>query len=139
MACGLEQKSELEMADAGLVVVIDDDPPVLEALALVIEDAGFDVVAVTTAEAARAALRGRRPDIVIADYRLETGLTGSDVIRMLRAEFGRTIPGILLTGDTSPDRLSEAERSGFALLHKPIRPAEVVAIVDRLQLSRRSA
>lgn len=133
MACGLEQKSELEMADAGLVVVIDDDPPVLEALALVIEDAGFDVVAVTTAEAARAALRGRRPDIVIADYRLETGLTGSDVIRMLRAEFGRTIPGILLTGDTSPERQTDAHADHLHLLHKPVLPGTLIALLRKVR------
>jgi two-component system CheB/CheR fusion protein len=79
------------------------------------------------------------PDVILADYRLGGGDTGNEAIRRLRRALGRHIPGILLTGDTSPDRLSEAERSGFELLHKPIRPAEVVAIVDRLQLSRRSA
>lgn len=58
------------------------------------------------------------PDLVIADYTLAHGERGTDVIAVTR-RYG-TAAAILLTGDTSPDRLAEAERSGSRLLHKPV-------------------
>jgi hypothetical protein len=47
------------------------------------------------------------------------------VIERLRNEYNDTIPGMLITGDTAPDRIKEAEASGYLLLHKPV-PNEVL-------------
>ncbi|MNW03871.1 hypothetical protein D3C71_1998680 [compost metagenome] len=55
--------------------------------------------------------------------------TGADAIRHLRDAFGLAVPGIILTGDTSPERIREASRSGFFLLHKPIAPPDLAAAV----------
>ena len=40
------------------------------------------------------------------------------------------IPGILLTGDTDPERIASANHSGFSLLHKPVDPAILVATIQ---------
>jgi CheY-like chemotaxis protein len=66
-------------------------------------------------------------DLLITDYRLENGVTGGDVIRAVRAalrmahpEHSFELPAIIITGDTDPARLSQAQGVGATLLHKPI-------------------
>lgn len=110
-----------------VVLVIDDEPMVLYGLTLVLEQLGWEVVAAASAEEAVQRLRAGRksPDVIIADYRLRDCRTGAEAIRAVHAMTGRAVPALLLTGDTSPDRLKEARRSGFTLLHKPISIGEL--------------
>ncbi|MBB3268371.1 two-component system CheB/CheR fusion protein [Azospirillum sp. OGB3] len=112
------------------VLVIDDDPVVLDSIRQYLERYEFDVFgAVDRAAALVLFTRQRPPDLVIADYRLAGAETGADAIRHLRDAFGLAVPGIILTGDTSPERIREASRSGFSLLHKPIAPPDLAAAV----------
>ena len=60
------------------------------------------------------------PRLIVCDYRLRENETGSTVIERLRNEYNDEIPGMLITGDTAPDRLKEAQASGYLLLHKPV-------------------
>jgi len=115
----------------GVIVVIDDEPDVLDALQMIIESWGFRVAAATEAAAALDRLRalGEPPALILADHRLR-GSTGCDAIALLRRETGAAVPGIILTGDTSPDRLKQAHAAGLVLLHKPVRPAALRAAVD---------
>ena len=74
-------------------------------------------------------------DLIITDYRLGDGATGLDAIDALCAHIGRSVPAIIVTGDTSPSRIKEATASGHRLLHKPItgeqlHEAIVAACVD---------
>lgn len=72
---------------------------------------------------------GVEPDLVLADYRLPDGATGLMAMDTVRRRLGRDVPGILLTGDTSSDRLREAASAQCALLHKPIQPHSLQAAV----------
>lgn len=103
------------------VAIIEDDHLVLTGLRMMLEFTGCDVVAASSADEAVAAMEktGKSPQAVIADYRLGCGKRGTDAIRDLQRAIGTEIPGIILTGDTSPDRIREARASGFLLLHKP--------------------
>lgn len=119
----------------GLVFVIDDEPSVLKGLRLVIQDWGFAVLTARTELEAIDILNGRNqaPDIIIADYRLRGICNGAQVVAHLRQTFGRAIPCILITGDTAPERIREANDHGFTLLHKPVEPTRLhAAIADRL-------
>jgi signal transduction histidine kinase/CheY-like chemotaxis protein len=108
------------------IVVVDDEPDVLDALVVLLRAWGHSVYAGATAEAACAAHRkasaeGAAPvDLILTDYRLGAGATGSAAIETILAHLGRRIPAIIVTGDTSPLRLGEAAESGHRLLHKPI-------------------
>jgi hypothetical protein len=64
-------------------------------------------------------------DLIVADYRLGEGATGLDAIEALCAHIGRSVPAIIVTGDTSPSRIKEATASGHRLLHKPITGEEL--------------
>ena len=69
--------------------------------------------------------RAHAPGLVISDYRLREQRTGAEAIAAVRAELGHDVPALLITGDTAPERLREAEASGVALLHKPVAPADL--------------
>jgi len=57
---------------------------------------------------------------------------GSAVIERLRNEYNDFIPGMLITGDTAPDRIKEAQASGYLLLHKPVANEVLHAAIARL-------
>jgi PAS domain S-box-containing protein len=115
----------------GLVFVIDDEPSVLKGLRLVIEDWGYTVLTARTELEAISILNGRNqaPDIIIADYRLRGICNGAQVVTHIRQTFGEQVPCILITGDTAPERIREANEHGFTLLHKPVEPAELRAAI----------
>jgi two-component system, sensor histidine kinase len=113
-------------------LVVDDDVDVQQALKSRLEARGWTV---RTASAADDALRlwrgGWRPDIVLADYRLDDEHSGVDLVAALRAE-GCEAPALIITGDTAPERLAQLARSGLEVLHKPVSDALLVQAVARL-------
>ena len=78
-----------------------------------------------------------RPDLIICDYRLREGENGIHAISRLQSEYNEDIPAILITGDTAPDRLKEAQASGLLLLHKPVANSVLRAAVGNLMHASR--
>ena len=76
-----------------------------------------------------------RPALILCDYRLREGENGLVVIKRIREEYDETIPAILITGDTAPDRLTEAKASGLLLMHKPVSNGKLRAAIGNLILS----
>ena len=91
---------------------------------------------VVSADSASAALEvlghDSRPDLIISDYRLSNGRTGIETIEELRAALRSPIPAFLISGDTDPERLRDARAGGYHLLHKPVRPMALRAMVSQL-------
>jgi CheY-like chemotaxis protein len=91
-----------------LVVVIDDDPLILEATGGLLQSWGCCVVTAQSCEEALVRLAeteaGRRPDVIVSDYQLSRGLTGIDAIERLRSAFPNPIPALLISGDASSPR-----------------------------------
>ncbi|NUB07230.1 response regulator [Azospirillum sp. Vi22] len=103
------------------VLVVEDDPIVRDGLCAMIRQWGHEVFpAASFGEAVEALRRHPDPDVIVADYRLGEGHTGTETIREVRRRSKRPIPGILVTGDTAPERLAEAEAGKFSILHKPV-------------------
>lgn len=117
-----------------LLLAIDDDPAQLEAMSALFRRWGYKVLAADSAPAALAVFTHseRAPSAIIADYRLRDGFTGADAIRYIRKRLGRRVPGLILTGDTEPARLVEANASGFELLYKPIEAEQLRQAIERL-------
>ncbi|PIW29299.1 MAG: hypothetical protein COW30_05365 [Rhodospirillales bacterium CG15_BIG_FIL_POST_REV_8_21_14_020_66_15] len=133
-----------EHADvAGAVVVgIDDEADIRDALGLLLTGWGYDAVVAGSAVEAIAKLEQerKRPDLVVADYRLKLGHTGADAILAIRHVWGGDVPGFLLTGDTGPDRLREAAASGFDVMHKPIQPEKLrLMVAESIARARHAA
>ncbi len=116
------------------VLVLDDDAAVLEAMRSLLEGWGCTVSTTASPEEAEAALAGREgpPEALIVDYRLRQHASGIDTVRRLQALAGRRIPALVITGDTAPDRLREAQESGYPLLHKPVKAVQLRATLLRI-------
>jgi signal transduction histidine kinase/CheY-like chemotaxis protein len=124
------------------ILVVDDDPEVLLAMREQLEDWGYSVEAALKLEQALALISPDEPalDLILADYRLGDGITGDQAIGAIRGRLGYDVPGLLITGDTAPDRLREAHLSGFLLLHKPVSPATLHhAIADAMAADNQGA
>ena len=123
----------MDASDRKLVVVIDDDPLVLEGMAGLFRSWGYQLVAGTDDEAlAGVADRDRPPDLIVSDYHLSGGKTGIEVIEGLRRTLSAEIPAFLVSGDTSPELLRQARASGYHLLHKPVDPMTLRAMVSHV-------
>lgn len=122
---------------AGFLVVIDDERAIRDAMSSLLREWGHEVVAAESGDEIMRRLTDHpmRPDLIICDYRLRNGEHGIEVIERLRAEYNETIPAMLITGDTAPDRLTEAQASGLLLLHKPVSNGRLRAAAIRLMAS----
>ena len=118
----------------GLIVVVDDERAIRQATASLLTGWGFHVVAAASGDEAVARLSAASapPDLIICDYRLRGEENGLGAIERLRSEFNQSIPAMLITGDTAPDRLAEAQASGLLLLHKPVSNSKLRAAIVNL-------
>jgi signal transduction histidine kinase/CheY-like chemotaxis protein len=104
------------------VALVDDEQLILDATHLLLEHWGCSVMSATSGSnmVEQLAHCARVPDVIISDYRLRDPDNGYDVIQLLRSEFNQDIPAILVTGDTSPQRIQTLLSTGLQVLHKPV-------------------
>jgi CheY-like chemotaxis protein len=115
-----------------LIVVIDDDALTLEGTGGLLRSWGCRVVTGQSDREALTKLNGNKPDLIISDYHLQEGRSGIDAISELRDAFGRHVPAFLISGDISQERLRETHGATHHLLHKPVNPMTLRAIMTRL-------
>ncbi len=129
----LESTTPFDLSHA-LVLVIDDEAAVQDGMAAVLRKWGCDVLTAGSGEEMLAKLVGvrRLPDLIVSDYRLRGKENGIQVVELLRNEFNLDVPALLVTGDTAPDRLRDAEASGLPILHKPVNPARLRTLIANL-------
>ena len=118
-----------------LLVVIDDDLSVRESTRALFEHWGCRVVAGASLDGVQRELEraGRRPDGIVADYRLPEGRTGIEAIRALQPPHGDRVPSLIITGDTASEPLRALQVSGVQLLHKPVAPAKFRAFLNNVR------
>jgi signal transduction histidine kinase len=120
--------------DKRLVVMIEDDPAVKSGLEVLLKSWGASVIAFDTLAACRSWAQAAepsmlQPDLIIADYRLESGHTGVEAIRALRGMLDRPIPAIVVTGSVLSNHEREAHEHDFHLLLKPVVPNKLRAMI----------
>ena len=79
--------------------------------------------------AAAAAQKVIRPDLLIVDFRLESGHTGLEVIETMRRTFGPSLPAVIVTGSLMSNQEGEAHAHDFHLLLKPVVPTKLRAMI----------
>ena len=119
------------------VLVVEDSPETLRALAAVLHEAGATVVTAGSAPAALARFEQERPDLIVSDVGLPE-INGYQFIAQLReAERARSltrVPALALTAFAGEDTARKALRSGFQqCLSKPIEPVELVTALAELK------
>lgn len=120
-------------SDRGLIVVVDDNMPVLEATRALLANWGYGVVTASSVTAAvdRLARSGRCPDLLICDA--STGdAAAAAMIDGIRELLRVPIPALIVSADTFPERLRQLHASGHHVLHKPIAPASLRATLEKL-------
>jgi signal transduction histidine kinase/CheY-like chemotaxis protein len=122
------------------VLCIDNEARVREAMATLLAGWGCEVAtAASQAEALqRVSQVGRVPDLVLADLHLDAE-DGLDVIEALRAAWGRAVPAALVTADRDPTLRLRARARYTELLHKPVRPAALRALLRLREKSQATA
>ena len=107
------------------ILVIDDEIVVLKAMKLQLESWGCDVKTFTNHFDALDTIKNEnyRPELISIDYRLENNLNGMEVIQDILTDLGSNTHVIIISAETSPDRLKEIQETGCNLLHKPVSPA----------------
>ena len=118
------------------ILLIEDELHVQEAMTVLLQSWGHEVVAVSSE--GEALTIAPMPDVVIADYRLRENRTGFEALHRIGSLWGQAIPSLIVTGDTSPERSRQAQESGFAFLHKPVAPGKLRAFLRGVQRARRT-
>ena len=117
----------------GTVLIVEDDPEVLEMLQLLFDADGHrTVVAADGHKALELAAQLSVLDLIIADYNLPKGLNGLETIARLQEQAHHAVPAIILTGDISTDSLREIAGHGCVHLNKPVRAKELTGLAQRL-------
>jgi signal transduction histidine kinase len=115
------------------VLLIDDDAMVREGAGLLLGQWGVEVaLAADLTEAQRLLADGAPFDICLTDYRLPGELNGLTVIARLSALPGAPRAFCLVTGDMGADVLAAAAEAGVPIIHKPLHPARLRALLNHL-------
>lgn len=116
------------------IIVIDDEQAVRDGMQAVLENWGCVTILAGSEEEALEKLNdGNSPQLIIVDYRLRDGKNGAEAIENIQRKIGKKIPALIITGDTGPNRLREAEASGYTLMHKPVQPAKLRTYLRHVQ------
>lgn len=115
------------------ILVVDDEHAVADATARLLRHWGHVVeVAAGPESARRRCARGLQPDLLIVDEALAEAGSGIELVQALRAQTGRRLPALLVSGDGSPALRRRAYEAGLPLLVKPVEPGLLAACVDSL-------
>lgn len=114
-----------------IVALVEDDPDIREVTTDLMQQWGCKVIAGEYAEDVMRKLdvAELRPDLLVCDFRLPYGMTAIHVIKRMRELWGEDLPAVVLTGDTASETLQEIHDSDAILLHKPIAPIRLRAMM----------
>lgn len=101
------------------VLVVDDEKAVRTGLRILLEELECNCIEASGTRQAAQVVKHTRPDLVLADFRLRGTDSGIDTIAAVRTRWP-DVYAVLVSGDTAPDRLQEAQRAGIRLIHKPL-------------------
>ena len=114
------------------ILVIEDEASVLQGMRELLTRWGCEVLLAPETGTAIELARNHPPDLIVADLRLRRGSSGVEAIESVRNALARTIPALIITGDTSVATLKQARLCGCPVLHKPVRPVTLRAALSQL-------
>jgi len=118
------------------ILIVDDDPNILEVLAMRLESQGFEPVKSASGDAALAMMEENDFDLVLTDLRM-AGMDGIDLTEQVRRR-NAEIPVILLTAHGSiPSAVEAMQKGAFSYLTKPFDDQELLIHIERALEKRR--
>jgi CheY-like chemotaxis protein len=115
------------------ILLVEDDAAVRSSTILFLKVEGYGVIGVATLAEAYSAIEARAEgfDLIISDFHLAAGELGVDAIEFARRHYGRTLPAIVLSGDTSKAVAEFKSGSGTMFLDKPVDVDRLLRAIDK--------
>jgi len=122
------------------VLVIDNEPAILEGMRLLLTGWSCEVWTAPDLETAHQVLRSRKtlPEVIIADYHLDD-TDGLELIKALRWKTQVSTPAVLVTADRTPAVRDAAAAMHVHVLNKPLKPAALRALLTQWRATRVAA
>lgn len=114
------------------VLCIDNDEDILTAMSGLLTRWGCEVKLAHSGEAAHQHYAGGFiPQVILSDYHLDEGVTGTQVVTELHKDYG-AVPTVVISADRQPELLSDLQLKGFSYLSKPVKPLKLRALMQHL-------
>jgi signal transduction histidine kinase len=113
------------------ILLLDDEISILAGMQSLLSGFGCIASSFSSIEEAQDALAAETFDIACVDFRLGNTLSGVEAIKKL-CLIQANLPALLISGDTAPDRLIEANNASLTLLHKPVLTDLLLSEIARL-------
>ncbi|WXL27450.1 NahK/ErcS family hybrid sensor histidine kinase/response regulator [Ectopseudomonas mendocina] len=114
------------------LLVLDNELSILHSMSALLEQWGCEVKTATDLNSALQVLAGQAPELILADYHLDQGVLGCDVIHYLRDHYALDIPAVMITADRSDQCRRILQSMGLPLLNKPVKPGKLRAVLTQL-------
>lgn len=114
------------------LLVLDNELSILHSMSALLQQWGCEVLTAMDQNEALQVLEGRAPDIILADFHLDHGVTGCQVVQALREHFDQPLAAVMITADRSDQYRGDLQRLGMPLLNKPVKPGKLRAVLSQL-------
>ena len=114
------------------VLCLDNDETILDGMRALLGRWGVDCRVALDAHAALDILSTTHVDLILADYHLGEGMDGLEALQYIGSKVARVPPAAMVTADGSTELKQRARSLGYPLLHKPVRPAALRALLVAL-------
>lgn len=121
-----------ESAFNGVILCVDNEQQILDGMANLLTDWGFNIALAKDLDQAILNLGTTIPAMAIVDYHLDRGITGLEVMAELSAKWGKSIPCIVVTADYTDEVKQQIQELGYYLLRKPVKPLALRSLINRL-------
>jgi CheY-like chemotaxis protein len=135
------------VADGAKILVVDDDPDMVESIKLILESETYGVVTAGSAEEGFAQLEAEKPDLILLDVMMPEGTEGFQFVWKLRNQYGEDLSGtpvVIVTAihDHTRLRLYPEQQDGTyeageylpvqGFIDKPVTPAQLLDTVRKV-------
>jgi CheY-like chemotaxis protein len=118
------------------VLVLDNEVSIQQGMKSMLALWGCDVYCIASADQGLKLIASMPPEtwpqLILADYHLDQGLFGTDAVAQMRSAMAQDTPAIIITADRSNEMKHIIKESGFGLIHKPLKPAVLRKLINRL-------
>ncbi len=128
------------MSDSPKILIVDDDPDIVEAMRVVLESKKYSVSVAGSGEEGFAMAQSEKPNLIILDVMMETGSKGFEVSRRLNADENlKKVPILMVTAIKEKTGIGFSRESGDdawlpvdEYVEKPLKPDELITKVEAL-------
>lgn len=114
------------------LLVLDNEISILHSMAALLGQWGCKVLTAKDQDEAMKVLEGVPPEVILADYHLDQGVTGWDVVTALRSHYGQSIPVVMVTADRSDQCRQQLQGLGVPVLNKPVKAGKMRSVLTHL-------